>query len=127
MKNNKHSKWTLSYGAIGGVVGLTLAQIDRLSFGAGLGIISGALVIIIISLIYVRKKSDQTPEFDERIINNIKKLYFYSNFVLIITLFILVGTLVIMDIEYISTLTLLLIIFIYAFITGIITMVISKR
>lgn len=127
MKKNRNSKWILSYGAVVGVFGLMIGQIGSLNFWSVFGAISGALVLIIINIVYVKSKSDKTPEYDERTIQNVQKFYFYSTNTFFILFFIMLGVLTAIDIKFISTLTLLIILFSYSIITGIISLLISKK
>lgn len=127
MKKYKYSKWTLSIGAIGAFVGIILSQINNFSFSAVLGGGSGALLIILINYIYIKRKSDGTPEFDERTIRNIQKFYFYSTNIFFSFLFILLGILSVLDVTFISVSILLWVFFIYIIISGIITIIISKK
>lgn len=127
MKKNKYSKWTLSFGALGGIIGIILAQIGDLDFGVVLGALTGAILIVIINIVYVRKKSDETPEFDERTIRNIQTFYFYAAIIFFILLFITLGGLLAIGVTSIPVLVLFVVSFGYFVISGIIALIISRN
>lgn len=127
MKKHKYSKWTLSFGAIGGFIGIVLSSINNFNLFALLGGACGALLILIINIVYVKRKANNTPEFDERIIKNIQKFYFYSTNIFFAVFFIVLGLLSIFDVEFVSVSILLIIFFSYFVISGIITIFISRK
>lgn len=127
MKKHKYSKWTLSFGALGAVIGTMLAQIGDFSLSAVLGGLTGALSLVVINIIYVRKKSDATPEFDERTIKNMQTFYFYAAILFFALLFIILGILLAIGISSISVLVLFVISFGYFVISGIIALIISRK
>src|SRR5690625_3133826 len=127
MKKSKYSQWTLSFAGLGGLVGISLAQIGDFDWAAVIGGLSAALLFFVINVIYVWRKSDETPEFDERTITNMRTFYFYAFIVFISSLFIGLGILLAMGVEVISTLTLFLVVIGYFVVCGIIALVISRR
>lgn|SRR5699024_81190 len=127
MKKSKFSKWTLSFGALGAVIGTMIGQISNLSSSVVLGALSGALLIVIINIIYVKKKSDETPEFDERTMKNMRTFYFYAAMTFLILVFVASGILLVLDISSISVLLLFLVSFGYFVISGIVALIISKK
>src|SRR5699024_11235397 len=108
MKKSKFSKWTLSFGALGAVIGTMIGQISNLSSSVVLGALSGALLIVIINIIYVKKKSDETPEFDERTMKNMRTFYFYAAMTFIIFVFLVSRILLFMYISFIFVLLFIL-------------------
>lgn len=127
MKNSKYSKWALSFAAVGGIIGVMLAQLIEFNLSTMLGGLSAAVTIIIINAIVVMRKSDKTPEYDERIINNIKNYYFYASLIFIGITFILLTVLMIMDIEMVAVTTILIAFFVYFAITGFGAMIVRRR
>lgn len=127
MKNSKYSKWTLTFGAVGAIIGLMIAQLNNFNFSALLGGLTGAVIFILINIIIVMRKADNTPEYDERIINNIKNYYFYASLVFIGITFILLTVLMIMDIEMVAVTTILIAFFVYFAITGVGAMIVRRR
>lgn len=127
MKKRKFSKWTLSFGALGAVIGTMIGQIGDFSLSAVLGALSGALLIVIINIMYVKKKSDETPEFDERTMKNMRTFYFYAAMTFLAFIFVASGILLALDISSISVLLLFLVSFGYFVISGIVALIISKK
>lgn len=127
MKKRKYSQWTFSFGALGAAIGIIIGQIGDFSVFAVLGGLSAALLVFVINLIYVRKKSDETPELDERIINNMRTFYFYASNVFFALVFIVLGILLFIDITSISTELIFFVLFGYFVISGIIALIISRK
>jgi len=127
MKKRKFSKWTLSFGALGAVIGMMIGQIGDFSLSAVLGSLSGALLIVIINIIYIKKKSDETPEFDERTMKNMQTFYFYAAMTFLIIMFGASGILLALDVSSISVSLLFLVSFGYFVICGVIALIISKK
>lgn len=127
MKKRNYSQWTLSFGALGAVIGIAIGQIGDFSLSALLGGLSGTLLIFGINIMYVRKKSDTTPEFDERTINNMRKFYFYASNVFFALLFIVLGILLSLGVSSITTSTILLVLFGYFVMSGILALIISRK
>ncbi|MFC3899759.1 hypothetical protein [Aliicoccus persicus] len=127
MKNSKYSKWTLTFGAVGAIIGLMLSQFINFNFPGMLGGLTAGVILILINIIIVMRKSDNTPEYDERIINNIKNYYFYASLVFIGTAFVLLSVLMIMEIEMIAVTTIFIAFFIYFAITGLGAMIVRRR
>ena len=127
MKNSKYSKWTLTIAAGGGIIGVLLAQLINFNFSALLGGLTAGVILILINIIIVMRKSDNTPEYDERVINNIKNYYFYASLVFIGTAFILLSVLMMMEIEMIAVTTIFIAFFIYFAITGLGAIIVRRR
>lgn len=127
MQKSKYSKWALSIAAIGGIIGVMLAQLIEVNVSTMLGGLAASVTIIIINVIVVMRKSDKTPEYDERIINNIRNYYFYASLVFIGAVFILLSVLILMDVETIAITTIFIAFFIYFAITGIGAMIVRRR
>lgn len=127
MQKSKYSKWALSIAAIGGIIGVMLAQLIEFNISTMLGGLAAASTIIIINVIVVMRKSDKTPEYDERIINNIKNYYFYASLVFISIMFITLTVLMVMDVETIAITTIFIAFFIYFAITGFGAMIVRRR
>lgn len=127
MKNSKYSKWTLTIAAGGGIIGVLLAQLINFNFSALLGGLTAGVILILINIIIVMRKSDNTPEYDERVINNIKNYYFYASLVFIGTAFILLSVLMMMEIEMIAVTTIFIAFFIYFAITGLGAIIVLRR
>src|SRR5699024_468940 len=127
MKKRKYSKWTLSFGAIGGFIGVAIAQFGDFSGTALLGGLSGALMLVIVKLIYVMNKSDTTPEFDERTTHNILKFYAYASNAFILLSIMLLTFLLMTGVEQLSLTIILLILFAYFSLSGTTALIISRR
>lgn len=127
MKKRKYSKWTLSFGAIGGFVGVAIAQFGDFSAAALLGGLSGALILVIINLIYVMNKSDTTPKFDERTTQNVLKFYAYASNAFILLSIMLLTFLLISGVEQLSLTITLIILFAYFSLSGTTALIISRK
>src|SRR5699024_11654747 len=82
---------------------------------------------LIINIIYVKKKSDETPEFDERTMKNMRTFYFYAAMTFLILVFVASGILLVLDISSISVLLLFLVSFGFFVISGIVALIISIK
>ncbi|MFD1067799.1 hypothetical protein [Oceanobacillus locisalsi] len=127
MKKRNFSQWTFSFGAFGAFIGTAISQIGNFNLGTLLGGFSAALLVFIINIIYVVKKSDKTPEFDERTIRNMRNVYFYTSNIFTVLLIIILGILLAADVSSIPTITVLLTVFGYFALTGIIALIVSRR
>lgn len=127
MKKKKYSKWTLSFGAIGGLVGLAIAQFGNFNGTALLGGLSATLILAMINLIYVMNKSDTTPEFDERTTHNILKFYAYASNAFILLSIMLLTFLLMTGVEQLSLTVTLLILFAYFSLSGTMALIISRK
>lgn len=117
----------MSFGALGALFGTMLGQIGSVSLSTVFGSLSAVLLIIIINFIYVKKKSDETPEFDERTIKNIRMFYFYAAIIFLLLIFVASGILSALGISSISVLLLFLTSFGCFVISGVIAFIISKK
>lgn len=127
MKKKKYSKWTLSFGAIGGLVGLAIAQFGNFNGTAILGGLFATLILAMINLIYVMNKSDTTPEFDERTTHNILKFYAYASNAFILLSIMLLTFLLMTGVEQLSLTVTLLILFAYFSLSGTMALIISRK
>src|SRR5699024_9036415 len=121
--------WIFTFGAIGAVIGMFLAQILKGSFDlAGmLGALTAALILVTIDLIRKLRKKDQTPEFDERTRNNMLKFYAYAGNGFILLSILICSILLITGTSYLSLTYLLLILFLYFSLSGTIAFIISCK
>lgn len=126
-EKKKYSKWTLSFGAIGGLVGLAIAQFGNFNGTAILGGLFATLILAMINLIYVMNKSDTTPEFDERTTHNILKFYAYASNAFILLSIMLLTFLLMTGVEQLSLTVTLLILFAYFSLSGTMALIISRK
>lgn len=127
MNKGKFSMWTLSIGAISSAIGVFLGGIAGiLDFAVVLGMVAGSVILIMINIVYVRKRSDKTSEHDERTIANMQKFYFYASTIFIFLLMIVLGMMSAFGVEQISIIYMFLVVFSYFFISGILALIISK-
>lgn len=125
----RRSKWTITYGAVGGLVGIMLGQLVKgdLETADFLGGLSGALLLIAINIFYVRSKKDKTPEFDERTMDNMVKFYAYASNLFLGLVFVLLGIILSMDVESISVFYAWIAVVAYFAISGIGALVVSRK
>lgn len=116
MNKGKFSMWTLSIGAISSAIGVFLGGIAGiLDFAVVLGMVAGSVILIMINIVYVRKRSDKTSEHDERTIANMQKFYFYASTIFIFLLMIVLGMMSAFGVEQISIIYMFLVVFSYFF------------
>src|SRR5699024_9078417 len=106
---------------------VAIAQFGDFSGTALLGGLSGALMLVIINLIYVMNKSDTTPEFDERTTQNILKFYAYASNDFILLSIMLLTFLLMTFFEQLSLTLILLIFFVYFSLSGTTALIIRRR
>lgn len=132
MKDKKR-KWTLTYGGIFLLIGVTIGQLfiyvtqGDFSTGSIVGALPITFILIIVNIIQVKRKNDKTPELDERIEKNILKFCTYSAHVFIGLLFISLAVIEIMDVKSISLTYLWIIIFSYMIFIGIGTLIVKRQ
>lgn len=127
LKKRNLSQWTLSFGSLGAFIGTAIAQIGDFSLGALLGGLSATVLMFIINVIYIVKKSDKTPEFDERTIQNMKSVYYYTSNIFIVLLMIVLGILLATGVSSIPTTAILIVVFGYFVLSGIIALAVSRK
>ncbi|WP_042222362.1 hypothetical protein [Oceanobacillus manasiensis] len=126
MNKRNYSQWTLSFAALGGLIGISLGQIGDFSWGAILGGLTAVVLSFIVNVIYVKNKSDNTPEFDERTRQKMKTFYFYASHTFLAIIIIVLAILISIGVTSISTSTVMLVLFGYFVISGMIAFVISR-
>lgn len=133
MKRLYKEKWTLALHSLFAFIGALLFQIiyyfvkGKFNFGAIVGSLTGVIIIILINAIYVYRKSDKTPEVDERVRNNIIKYVAYSSQIVFLLLMVVLTVFTAMGIENISTIYLWVIVLINMCVIGIGAMIVKFR
>ncbi|MDQ7862403.1 hypothetical protein RCO48_19570 [Peribacillus frigoritolerans] len=123
----------MAYGGIALLIGIILAQtftyitIVDFSTASILGVLPVTIVLIIINLIQVKRKKDETPELDERTVNNMFKFYIYSSHIFLGLLFISLAIITFMDIRNVSTSHLWIIILAYMCCSGIGALIVKRQ
>src|SRR5690606_32056787 len=109
------SKWILTFGAIGALIGMTLGQLitGTLNLSGLLGSLSGVLLFFIIDLIRNRMKNDNTPDIDERTRYNMIRYYVYASNIFIGVAFLLLAIVTFVGMEQVSVYYLWIMIFVY--------------
>lgn len=129
----KWQNWNLAFATLGAMGGALIAQIimyfvnREFNLSALLGILSGGGILIIINIVYVFSKKDNTPEIDERIRNNMFKFLFYVSHIFIAFLFIGLTIISFLGVDNIPLSYLWIIIIAYLLISGIGGMIVSRR
>jgi len=123
------SKWILTFGAIGALIGMTLGQLitGTLNLSGLLGSLSGVLLFFIIDLIRNRMKNDNTPDIDERTRYNMIRYYVYASNIFIGVAFLLLAIVTFVGMEQVSVYYLWIMIFVYFIISGIGAVVVSRK
>ncbi|MCM3741497.1 hypothetical protein M3210_14580 [Oceanobacillus luteolus] len=123
------SKWILTFGAIGALIGMTLGQLitGTLNLSGLLGSLSGVLLFFIIDLIRNRMKKDNTPDIDERTRYNMIRYYVYASNIFIGVAFLLLAIVTFVGMEQVSVYYLWIMIFVYFIISGIGAVVVSRK
>lgn len=129
MKKHKYQKWILSFGAIGGLIGISIGQLVAGSFDLSgiLGALTAVVILVTIDIIRNWRKRDATPEFDERTTNNMLKFYAYASNGFILLSLLIFSILSFKNIENVSVLSILLILFAYFSLSGATAFIISKK
>lgn len=127
MKQSKYSKWTLSIGALGGFVGISIHHLFDFDLSGFLGGLTAAVLLVIVNLILVIRKSDKTPAIDERIVQNIRNYYFYVFLVFTGVALISFIILMILNIEVIPVTTLFMVFMMYFVLSGIGAILIGRK
>ncbi|MCC2252233.1 YwiC-like family protein [Virgibacillus sp. AGTR] len=128
-------KWTLVYGGVALLIGTLTAQLgnyvsdDNFNFSIAplIGVIPIALILIVINIVQVYRKNDETPDLDERTVKNILKFQLFSSNIFLGLLFISLSVITFLDITKVSTFYLWLIILIYMCISGIGTLIVKRQ
>ncbi|WBX81483.1 hypothetical protein PD280_07210 [Virgibacillus salarius] len=128
-------KWTLVYGGVALLIGTLIAQLGRyvsddnfnFSIAPFIGVIPIALILIVINIVQVYRKNDETPDLDERTVKNILKFQLLSSNIFLGLLFISLSVITFLDITKVSTFYLWLIILIYMCISGIGTLIVKRQ
>lgn len=122
-KNLQKWVWAIvgSLGVISSLIILTIIYLftGEFNISALLGLLVGFFIIIIINVISVKSKKNETPSIDERTINNIKKFYAIIPHIYLGIVVISLTILAIMGIEVISITYLWLAIMLYLLLCGI--------
>ncbi|MFD1606133.1 hypothetical protein [Oceanobacillus luteolus] len=123
------SKWILTFGAIGALIGMTLGQLitGTLNLSGLLGSLSGVLLFFIIDLIRNRMKKDNTPDIDERTRYNMIRYYVYASNIFIGVAFLLLAIVTFVGMEQVSVYYLWIMIFVYFIVSGIGAVVVSRK
>lgn len=129
----KLQKWNLTFMAVCGMLGAMIGLIiiyaitGEFNFSSLLGFLTAAAILIIINVIKVLVKKDNTPETDERTRKNMLKFLLYASHIFIGTLFIALGIITILGIESISITYLWIIIIAYLWFSGIGGFIVSRK
>lgn len=86
-----------------------------------------SVILMIIQVVKQKRKKDNLPEADERIIQNIFRLFAYTSHIVLAILFVSLGVFTLLGNESISIFYLWILFFSYIWIVGIGTIVIFRR
>ncbi|WP_214879327.1 MULTISPECIES: hypothetical protein [unclassified Exiguobacterium] len=129
MKKKKHNSWIIAIGAASGLIGMLFGIYftEGLDWASISGAITGFIFLFLINFFYVRSKKDQTPEVDERTINNIRKYYAIIANVFIGALFIILCMVSYMGHDQIAISYLWIFVISYMLISGMGAFIVSRR
>lgn len=126
-------KWNLAFIAVctvlGSIIGLTIIYLTTGKFNVSslLGFLTGATILLVINIIKVLIKKDETPETDERIKKNLMIYLLYSSHIFIGLLFLALTLISFLGFETVSLTYLWIIIIAYLWISGIGGFIVSRR
>lgn len=128
-------KWTLAIGGVTVFLGMLLGQFIKVFIGrddafaieALLGVLPVSLILIVINIIQVKRKKDNTPEMDERTVKNILKFQTLAAQIFIGLLFVSLIIITFLNVESVSISILWIIILIYMCLYGIGTLVVKGK
>jgi len=128
-------KWTLAIGGVTVFLGMLLGQFIKVFIGrddafaieALLGVLPVSLILIVINIIQVKRKKDNTPEMDERIMKNILKFQTFASQIFIGFLFASLIIITYLNVESVPISILWTIILIYMCLYGIGTLVVKGK
>ncbi|MCF3943953.1 hypothetical protein [Oceanobacillus alkalisoli] len=127
-------KWTLAYGGIAILLGVLLAQFIRVVIrGDGftvapfIGTLPVSIILIVVNIIQVKRKSDSTPNMDERTLRNILKFQIFASQIFIGLLFLSLIITTFLSIESVPTSLLWIIVLIYMCLYGIGTLIVKSK
>ena len=129
----KLQKWTLAFISIGTVIGALIgitiiySTTGNFNISSLLGFITAALILIVINVIKVFVKKDNTPETDERIKKNVMLYYLYSSTIFIVVLFLGLAVLSFLNFEIVEITYLWIIMIAYLLISGIGGFIVIRR
>lgn len=86
-----------------------------------------SIILMIIQVVKQKRKKDNLPEADERIIQNIFRLFAYTSHIVLAILFVSLGVFTLLGNESISIFYLWILFFSYIWIVGIGTIVVFRR
>ncbi|WP_047981889.1 hypothetical protein [Ornithinibacillus contaminans] len=130
---NRKRKWTLAYGGIavlvGSIIGQTITYFTKGEFSTAsiLGVLPVSIILIVINLIRERRKTDNTPEFDERTVKNMLKFSMCSSIIFLGLLFLSLVIITLLGIKNVQTSYLWIIILVYMCISGIGTLIVKRQ
>ena len=126
-------KWTPYYiiicTFIGAVLGSFLVYFFQgaLPYEVLMGGLAATIILTIIQVFKQKRKKDNLPEADERVIHNIFRFFAFTSHITLAILFIAVGAFTLLGNESISILYLWIFFFAYIWIVGIGTLIIKVR
>lgn len=86
-----------------------------------------SIILMIIQVVKQKRKKDNLPEADERIIQNIFRLFAYTSHIVLAILFVSLGVFTLLGNESISIFYLWILFFSYIWIVGIGTIIVFRR
>ena len=126
-------KWTPFYiiicTFIGAVLGSLLAYYfqGELPYEVLIGGLAATIILTVMQVIKQKRKKDNLPEADERVIHNIFRFFAFASHITLAIIFIVLGVFTLLGNESISLLYLWIFFFAYIWIVGIGTLIIKVR
>lgn len=130
MKGN----WTLATGGVAVFLGVLIAQLLKTIIGGEafstallVGVLPVSIILIVINIIQVKRKKDNTPDMDERTMENIRKFQNLTAQIFIGLLFLSLIVISFLNVESVPTSLLWIIILIYMCLYGIGTLIVKEK
>lgn len=127
-------KWTFAYNGIAVFLGILIAQFIKVlilngdfSIAALIGALPVSIVFIIVNIVQVKRKQDNTPNMDERTMKNILKFQTFASQIFIGLLFVSLIIITFMSVDSVPTTLLWIIILLYMCLYGIGTLIVKRK
>lgn len=133
MKKKFPKQWSLAFAGFIGMFFKGLFETIRyfvngeFNIGGIIGSFIASTIAIVVNLIYVRRKKDNTPEIDERTRKNVFKYIAYASQIIFLILMVILSVLSFMEIESVSTISLWIVIWLNMLIIGVGSMIVMRR
>ena len=127
------AKWTPFFIIAGTFTGFVLGSFliyfirDDFPYGVLTGAFAATIILTVIEVIKRKRKKDNLPESDERVIHNVFRFFAYASHISLAILFIALGILTLLGNESISVFYLWFFFFSYIWIAGIGALIIKRR